>query len=72
VTIERQNELTEQGFMSVREAAKFSSVSRSRLYELMAAGQLPYAQLGARRMVPKAGLLELMRSCLAGAVPAGV
>ena len=44
--------------VDVEEAARLLSISRSNLYGLMDAGELPYRKIGARRLVPRAGLVE--------------
>jgi excisionase family DNA binding protein len=45
---------------TVRAASKVTGISRSRLYELMASGQLPYTQLGNRRLIRRDALLSLL------------
>jgi excisionase family DNA binding protein len=39
----------------------FTRLSRSTLYSLMQAGELPYVVLGRRRLIPRAALVELAR-----------
>jgi excisionase family DNA binding protein len=41
------------------QAAKALDVSRSRLYELMAEGVVPYRQIGGVRLIPRAALEAL-------------
>jgi excisionase family DNA binding protein len=48
--------------MSVRAAADDSSLSISYLYEAMAAGQLPYIKVGARRLIMRDDLVAWLRS----------
>jgi excisionase family DNA binding protein len=45
---------------TVRAASNVTGISRSRLYELMASGQLPYTQLGNRRLIRRDALLSLL------------
>lgn len=47
------------GMMSVRDAALFASISRSELYLLMDRGELSYAKIGRRRLIPRRALIEL-------------
>jgi len=58
--------LARAGGMSVTEAARFLGVSRSTLYVLMAAGQLPYAKIGHRRVVPAEALVAYLAAALTG------
>ncbi len=47
------------GLMSVRDAARFVALSRSELYVLMDRGELTYAKIGRRRLVPRRALIQL-------------
>lgn len=58
--------MVEEGLLSVREAARFLSVSRSTLYELMESGQLHYVKLGRARRIPRRAVLELAARNLRG------
>ncbi|MEW6457622.1 MAG: helix-turn-helix domain-containing protein [Bacillota bacterium] len=55
-----RRELAADGFMSVHEAELFSGLKKSKLYALMAAGELPYARIGAARRIPKRALIEFL------------
>ena len=46
----------------ISRAASLSGVSRSRLYEYMAAGDLPYSKLGKRRLIADADLRHFIES----------
>jgi excisionase family DNA binding protein len=60
--------LSAEGFVSVLQAAKFLSLSRSTLYALMDVGQIPFARFGRSRRVPKKALAEYAeRSIVNGA-----
>jgi excisionase family DNA binding protein len=48
----------EGGFVEVVAAAEFLGLSRSKVYQLMDAGQLAYAKFGRARRIPKQALLE--------------
>ena len=54
------------GLLSVAAAAAFLSVSRSKLYEMMDGGLLPYVKLGRSRRVPRRALVELAAGGLRG------
>jgi excisionase family DNA binding protein len=46
--------------LTIDAAVRQSSISRSTLYELMRTGELPYSQLGARRLILVADLQALL------------
>lgn len=46
-------------FYRPREAAAVAGLSPSRIYELMAAGQLEYRQVGSVRLIPRTSLEAL-------------
>lgn len=56
----------EDGLVSVTAAAVFLGLGKSKLYELMDAGELPYVKLGKARRIPKRALIELARANLRG------
>ena len=63
-------ELVQDGLMTIREAVAFLRLGRSTLYGLMERGDLPYARIGARRLIPRRALVDLAASHLrGGAVP---
>ena len=49
-------DLFADGLMNVKEAAKFLTVSRTKVYELMAEQDLPYVKMGKTRRIPKVAL----------------
>jgi excisionase family DNA binding protein len=59
-------ELTADGFADLHEAAAFLSVSRSSIYKLMDASELPYAKFGKARRIPWRALREYAARCLVG------
>lgn len=61
---DRATAILADGSMSVKEASKFSSVSRAELYLKMARGELPFIKWGRRRMIPRRALIEMMASKL--------
>jgi excisionase family DNA binding protein len=52
------------GFVTVSTAATYLGVSRSKVYWMMTAGELPYAKFGRSRRIPRDGLMNLARRCL--------
>ena len=55
-----------EGLMTVAEAAEFLRVSRSKLYQIMDAGELAYAKIGRGRRVPRRAVVELAARNLQG------
>jgi excisionase family DNA binding protein len=60
-------DLVGDGFASVREASKFLSMSRAKIYQLMNARELAYAKFGRSRRVPWEGLRDFARRRLVAA-----
>jgi excisionase family DNA binding protein len=56
--------LLADGNFTIHEAVEFSGLSRSALYNAMAAGSLPYVKLGRCRRIPKRALLMLLEGGL--------
>jgi excisionase family DNA binding protein len=52
-------DLVADGLVTVAEAAKFLSLSRATLYQLMDQGQLPYVKIGKSPRVPRKAVIEL-------------
>lgn len=46
--------------LSVAHAVVSSGLSRSQLYKLMSDGSIPFIKVGARRLIPMAGLTEFI------------
>ena len=46
------------GLDRVEEAGRFPKISRSRTYELMDAGELPFVKIGRSRRIPHRALVE--------------
>ena len=46
------------GLDRVEEAGRFLKISRSRTYELMDAGELPFVKIGRSRRIPHRALVE--------------
>ncbi len=64
-----RGELVQDGLMTIREAIAFLRLGRSTLYGLMERGDLPYACIGARRLIPRRALVDLAASHLRGDIP---
>jgi excisionase family DNA binding protein len=58
--------LMADGLTSVSEAGRFLGLSRTTLYELMDAGELPYCKIGGARRIPRKALVALAKKCLVG------
>lgn len=50
----------EAGLRTVRSVAEFLAVSRSKIYQLMDAGELPYIKLGKSRRIRWSDVLKLV------------
>ena len=59
-------DLLAKGLVTVAEAAKFLSISRSAVYEAMERGELQYVKLGRSRRIPKRAVMDLARGNLKG------
>lgn len=59
-------DLVADGLMTVSEAAKFLGISRSALYNIMDAGELPYVKLGRARRIPRRSVVDLATGNLLG------
>ncbi len=53
-------ELLADGCLSIAEAVEFSRISRSRLYECIATGDLLTVKNGRRRLVPRRALIRFL------------
>ena len=60
--------LVQEGMVTLQEACEFLGISRSRLYGMLAAGDLPSVKLGRCRRVPRRALI----ACAARAVEFGL
>jgi len=59
-------DLISDGTLTITEAQRFSGLGRTFLYSLMERGELRFAKVGKRRLIPKKALLELLRTGLVG------
>jgi excisionase family DNA binding protein len=62
--IKGAEELLEDGALTIDEAVAWSGVGRTRLYGEMADGNLPFVQKGARRLIPRKALRQLLAESL--------
>ena len=53
-------DLLRDGVLSVREATEFTRLSKSVLYQLMAANELEFVRAGRRRLIPKRALIAYL------------
>jgi len=65
-TLADSEELVADGLLTVRECAEFLHLSRSKIYELMDAGELCFAKLGRSRRIPRRAVIELAARELKG------
>lgn len=71
MTEEERKAIVSDGLLSVKAAQTFTGLSRSKLYQLMEEGQLPYVRFGedgrrAARRIPRAGLIAYIARHLVG------
>ena len=65
-TLADSAELVADGLLTVRECAEFLHLSRSKIYELMDAGELCFVKLGRSRRIPRRAVIELAARQLRG------
>lgn len=58
------DELLSEGLRTVPEAQEYTRLSRSNLYAMMDRGDLAYAKIGRRRLIPQRALMDLVRGGL--------
>ncbi len=63
---DRREALVGDGLLKIPEAVDFLRVGRSKLYELMDEGQLPYVRIGRCRLIPRRALVALAAAHLKG------
>lgn len=64
-------EMLTDGVVGVDGAQEFTNLGRTALYGLMDRGELPYTKVGARRLIPKRALVELLARGLTGRADGG-
>lgn len=52
----RNVDLMRDGLLTSKEAARFLAISRTKIYDAMSSGDLPYVKLGKARRIPKVAL----------------
>lgn len=62
--LEERRGIVQDGMLDVRQAEDFSGLKKSKLYQLMASGELAYCKIGAARRIPKSALVELLARAL--------
>lgn len=60
------DELMAEGSVTVEGATREFGLGRTRLYEFMGRGELPYSQVGAKRLIPRVALRRLIAASLIG------
>jgi excisionase family DNA binding protein len=66
-TDQSRADLVADGMVTIAEAQEMTRLSRSELYVRMDRGELPFAKLGKRRMIPRKAIIALMAQSLVGA-----
>ncbi len=56
--------MVNDGMLTVDAAAKFLSLSRTTIYDMMESGDLPYVKFGRSRRVPRRALIEAAAGAL--------
>jgi len=56
--------LVADGAITIEEAVRWSGIGRTRIYSLMAEGRLRYAQVGRRRLIPRAALRQILAEAI--------
>ena len=59
-------ELLSEGTVTVAGATREFGLGRTRLYQWMGNGQLPYSQVGAKRLIPRVAIRRLIAAGLVG------
>ncbi|HET7559933.1 MAG TPA: helix-turn-helix domain-containing protein [Limnochordia bacterium] len=61
-----REELVADGLVDVGDAESFTGLKKSKLYQLMESGELPFVTLGRRRLIPRRALVQLAADNLHG------
>ncbi len=61
-------ELSAEGFLTVRQAREFLSVSNTTFYQLMNDQEIPYVTFGRNRRIPRVGLQRFLDRSFRGGV----
>ena len=56
-----ENVVEDEGLRTIPFVARFLAVSRSKVYQMMEAGELEFVKLGASRRIPWVAVLRLVR-----------
>jgi len=59
-------DLLADGCLPIDRAVEWSGIGRTRLYDYMGAGRLPYVVRGRRRLIPRVALRRLLAEGLVG------
>ena len=54
------HELLADGAMQIADAVAWSGLARTKLYDAMNRGELPFIKDGKRRLIPKRGLMDYL------------
>ena len=64
MTAEVVDNLLRDGAVTIAAAVSESGIGRSRLYAMMGSGELPYSQVGGRRLIPRVALRRVLAAGL--------
>ena len=64
--IDERCEVVADGLLRISDASKFLGLSRSKLYQLMDRGELPFTKIGRSRRVPRKAVVEFAASRTVG------
>ena len=64
--IDERREVVADGLLRISDASKFLGLSRSKLYQLMDRGELPFVKIGRARRIPRRAVIRLASEALHG------
>lgn len=66
------DELVDEGAVGIEEAKRFTGLGRTVLYRLMGDGRLPFTKVGARRLIPRRSLKQILVDGIPDEIRAGL
>jgi excisionase family DNA binding protein len=68
VTAATCDDVLDGGLVKISEAAEMLRLSRSKVYQLMDAGQIPYLKMGKNRRIARQSLTDYVKRSMVGSV----